>query len=128
MFKNAIILMAACFFLASCQGCFMLLAGAAGGAGTAAWLSGKLTQEVNVSFEKTIGAAKNGLRSMKLPIEKETVETDAAQIKSVYSDGRTVWVDVHRITESSSRIEVRVGMTGDKGAAEVVLKKIKRYL
>ncbi len=106
----------------------MLLAGAAGGAGTAVWLSGKLSQEVNASFDRTVKAAKDGLQSMKLPIEKETVETEMAQIKSAYKDGRTVWVDVHRITEGSSRLEVRVGMTGDKAAAEEVLNKIKRYL
>lgn len=128
MFKRTLAGICACFLMVSCQGCFLLLAGAAGGAGTAVWLSGKLTQEVNVSYEKAIDASRKALRSMKLPIEKETTETSVTQIKSAYEDGRTIWVDVHRVTEASSRIEVRVGMTGDKAAADKVLTRIKRYL
>ncbi len=48
---------------------------------------------------------------------------------SKYSDGKTIWVDIRRITEASSKIEVRVGaVSGDKAAADRILKRIERYL
>jgi hypothetical protein len=48
---------------------------------------------------------------------------------SKYSDGKTIWIDIHRITEASSKIEVRVGaVSGNKEAADKILKKIIRYL
>lgn len=116
------------FFLVNLYGCVALLAGAAGGAGTAAWLSGKLSQEVNASFDKALKAAKLGLESMKFKVTKETVKDDIAQLMSNYSDARTIWVDIRRVTDSASRIEVRVGAAGDRQAAQKVLNQIRRYL
>ena len=114
--------------LVQLYGCVALLAGAAGGAGTAAWLSGKLSQEVNVSFDRALQASRRGLESLKFKVTKETLKEDVAQLMSKYSDGRTIWVDVHRVADSASRIEVRVGATGDKEAAQKVLNQIRRYL
>ena len=117
------------FLLFNLYGCFLLLAGAAGGTGTAAWLSGKLTQQVNAPFDTTIKASKSALKSLRLEVTKETKEEAVAQIMSKYTDGRTIWIDVHKITDSSSKIEVRVGAMGrDKAAAEKIMNRIKRYL
>lgn len=129
MKKRIALLIAAAVFLANIYGCVALLAGAAGGAGTAVWLGGKLSQEVNTPFERTVKATKLALQSLKLEITKETTGQNIAQIMSKYSDGKTIWVDIRRITEASSKIEVRVGaVSGDKAAADRILKRIERYL
>ncbi len=129
MFKRIAAVIVCSMFLISAYGCVALLAGAAGGAGTSVWLSGKLTQEVNAPFEHSIRAARSGLKSLKLAITKETVEKDVAQIMSKYTDGKTIWIDVKRITNTSSKIEVRVGgVSSDKAAADTILKRIRRYL
>ena len=52
-------------FLINASGCVAIVAGAAGGAGTSAWLSGKLTQEVNATFDRSVDAAKSTLKSLK---------------------------------------------------------------
>jgi len=127
MLKRLAILIVLVLFLANIYGCFLLLAGAAGGAGTATWLSGKLAQEVNRSFDDTIKAAESGLKSLKMEVEKKTVTDDVAQLISKYSDQRTVWVDVHRIEASRSRIELRVGVLSDQEAARKIMDKILRY-
>lgn len=110
-------------------GCVAVVAGAAGGGGTAFWLSGKLSQEVNAPFERAVKASKSALGSLRLRVTKETVEQNIAQIKSEYTDGKTIWIDVRRVTQGSSKIEVRVGaVKGDKEAAEKILKRITQYL
>ena len=110
-------------------GCLLLLAGGVGGAGTAVWLSGKLTQEVKASYEQTVNAAVNALKSLDLEITKEAKEANVTQIKSRYSDGKEIWIDVRKITENSSKIEVRVGgVSSDKAAADKILKRIQKYL
>jgi hypothetical protein len=114
--------------LMSASGCLALLAGGAAGGGTAMWLSEKLVQQVDVPFDRAVSASKSGLQSLNLTVTKETVKTSVAQIMSQYTDGKTIWVDVHRITSTSSKIEVRVGAAGDKQAAEKILASIKRYL
>lgn len=106
------------------SGCVALLAGAAGGVGTGVWLSGKLTQEVNGSFDSSVNAAKAGLNDLSLPISKQTIEEKSAQYIASYTDGRMVWVDVHRVSDTVSRVEVRVGAAGDKVAARKIMQSI----
>ena len=129
MFKRSLAFIVLGIFLISASGCIALLAGAAGGAGTAMWLSGKLTQEVNVPYERVITATKSALKSLKLAIARETKETEVTQIRSDYYDTKEIWIDIRKITEQSTKIEVRVGtVTQDKEAATKIMDKIRRYL
>jgi uncharacterized protein YneF (UPF0154 family) len=129
MVKGIGVLISAVLLLMSTYGCVALLAGAAGGAGTGVWLSEKLTQEVNASFERTIKATESALKSLKLEVTKKTVEQNVAQIMSKYTDGKTIWIDIRPITSSTSKVEVRVGAVNtDKEAADKILKRIIRYL
>ena len=129
MIKRIAVVIFVGLLLMNIYGCVALLAGAAGGAGTAVWLSEKLTQEVDVSFERTIKATKSALKSLKLELTKETIEQNVAQIMSKYTDGKTIWIDIHRIGEMRSKIAVRVGaVNSDKIAADKILKRIIRYL
>jgi len=60
---------------------------------------------------------------------KETIDPNSAQIMSKYTDGKTIWVDVHRLSDSRSKIEVRVGaVNGDKEAENKIFKRIISYL
>lgn len=126
--KRTVFLMLLPLLVIGISGCVALLAGTAGGVGTASWLSGKLTQEVNASFDRSTEGAKAAIKSLNLEVTKVVKEESVAQIRSKYSDGREVWVDVHRLTDSTSRIEVRVGVAGDKEAARKILDRILRYI
>ncbi|MCR4337631.1 MAG: DUF3568 domain-containing protein [Candidatus Omnitrophica bacterium] len=112
----------------SLSGCFALLAGTAGGAGTAVWLSNKLVQEVNAPMDRSISAVRAALKSLKLEVTKETQAEDVAQVKSEYYDGKNIWIDIRKVTASKSKIEVRVGLTGDEIAARKVLDAILKRL
>jgi len=128
MLKKITVIILSVFLLANVCGCAVLLVGA-GAAGTAVWLSGKLTQEFNASYERTVIASEKALKSLKMPILKEAKEENVTQLKSSYSDGSETWIDVRKITDNSSKVEVRVGgVTPDKAAAEKILDRIKRYL
>jgi hypothetical protein len=126
--KKLLFYAVAAIFLVNMYGCFALFAGAAAGAGTALWLSDKLTQQVNAPYEQTIRATKSALESLKLAMTKETRDVNITQIKAKYTDDREIWIDIRPVTESSTRIDVRVGMTGDKVASDKILKQIARYL
>ncbi len=115
------------FSLATC-GCVALLAGAAGGAGTAYWLSEKLTQDVNVSYTRVIQAVHNALDSLNLKINKETTSATVTQIISKYNTGEKIWIDIKPTTQAASRISVRVGIKGNKEAERKIMDKIGQYL
>jgi len=114
--------------LIALNGCVAVAAGVAGGAGAAAWLSGKLGQDVNASYSRVVSASRSGLETLGLEITKETADQSITQLKSVYEDGREVWVDIRPITDTTSRIEVRVGAMGDKEASERIMTSILSYL
>lgn len=128
MFRNFLYVIIGLALVVNLCGCAVLLAGAAGGAGTAFWLSGKLSSEMSASYERTTEATKKALASLKMKVDKETKSDEITQIRSEYTDGREVWIDIHPLTEKTSKIEVRVGVKGDKSASSKILEKIKKYL
>jgi len=110
-------------------GCVAFLAGATGGAGTAIWLSGKLTQEFHASYGQTTDAADAALELLKLETTKETKKKDITQLKSNYTDGKEIWIDIRKITNNSTRVDVRVGgVKPDRVAADEILKTIQKCL
>jgi hypothetical protein len=129
MLKKFMMLIVGGLLVINLSGCFALFAGVAGGAGTAAWLSGKLTQDFNSTYEDTVQAAKAAVRDLNLNSTKETVNTDVAQLRGTYSDGKEYWIDVRSVTPNTSKVEVRVGAVNpDKEAASAILKKIEARL
>ena len=126
--KKIIVFLVIVSFSLSLCGCVALLVGAAAGAGTAVWLSEKLVQQVNVPYERVINATKSALKSLNLAVTKETQTENVTQIRSKYTDGKEIWIDIRPITSASTKIEVRVGAVSDKEAADKILKKILKYL
>ena len=129
MFKKAVAFIFSGFLLLNICGCFLLVAGAVGGAGTAVWLSGKLTQQFNAPYDRTVNATRKALRSFNFEIEKEAKEADVTTFRSHYTDGKEIWIDVRKVTEESTKVEIRVGgVSADKEACTKILERIKNYL
>ena len=129
MFKKIAVFVLLGLLSFNMYGCVALLAGGAAGAGTAVWFSGKLTQEFHASYEQTINAAETALRSLKLEITKEAKEATVTQLKGKYIDGKDIWIDIRKVTENSTKVEVRVGAVNpDKQAADKILKRIQDNL
>lgn len=127
--KKITLLLVMGLFLVNMCGCLAVLAGGAAGAGTAFWNSDKLTQQFDVAYGRGVNAAEKALKSLKLEITKQTKEEQVTQFRSKYTDGKEIWVDVHKITDNSTKVEVRVGVVKpDKEAASKILKRIESYL
>ena len=126
--KKLLTIMLGGLLILNFYGCVALLAGTAGGAGTAVWLSGKLVQQVDAPYRTTVDATKSALKSMDLELFREAKANDVTQIRGHYTDGRKIWIDIRPVTATTSRIEVRVGAFSDKAASDKVLKKIISYL
>jgi len=116
------------FCLPFLGGCILLLGAAAGGAGTAYWFANKLSNEVNASYDATLAATRRAMSSLKLEIEKEARTEEVTQFISTYTDGSKIWIDVRPMTEKTTKIEIRVGVKGDKAASGKIMDRIKRYL
>jgi hypothetical protein len=129
MLKKAMLVVLSGALVMNLSGCFLFVAGAAGGAGTAVWLSGKMTQTFHGSYDDTVNATRSALKSLNLPVNKETQEEKMTQIKSTYTDGKEIWIDIHKTSDTSTTVDVRVGgVNPDKEADSMILKKIQSYL
>ncbi len=110
------------------SGCAIMLGAAAGGAGTKLWLSGKLSETFNVPYNKVLEATRQGLKSLDMDIKKETMNSEVVQVISEYKDGSKVWIDIRPVSTTSSKIEIRVGVWGDKSVSSAILKQINRKI
>ncbi|MDO8661689.1 MAG: DUF3568 family protein [Candidatus Omnitrophota bacterium] len=133
MFKKIAVSIFSVFLLVNICGCAALIVGGvAGGAGTAVWLSGKLVQYVNHPLEQTTKAAKDYLQFRNLTIvSKETIASghSVVQIRGREASGERIRIDIHKITENRSRIEVHVGtLISNKEAGDRILKGITERL
>ena len=132
MFKKLTLSLALVFCAVNLNGCVFLLipaaigiAGGIGiGIGTAKWLSDKLVEQVPHPYAKAVQGARDGLKDMKIDIIKEVGTESLTQISCKYSDGRTVWINVAKVSVSVSRIEVRVGVWGGQKEASKILDGI----
>lgn len=108
----------------------LLVAGAAGVAagGTAIWLNDKIVQEVEATYEEAVVAAKEALDALNLPLNKETRTASATQLLSNEVDRSTIWIDIHAVSDTTSRIEVRVGAVGNEEASRQIMDEINKHL
>ncbi|MFH1868563.1 MAG: DUF3568 family protein [Candidatus Omnitrophota bacterium] len=108
-------------------GCATVVGVVAGGAGTALWLSGKLTEEVDAPYDKAVTAVKKALDSLDMDIKKITETDKVTQIISEYTGRSKTWIDIRPLSRNRSQIEIRVGIRGDKASSAKIMDKIKHY-
>ena len=127
MVKKLSALVVCVFLLSNLYGCFALVAGAAAGGGTAFWLSGKLTDEVAASYDRTVKATEKTMDSLCSGKIEKVSRGNVVQFRGEDSIGRNINVDVFRVSETVSKLEVRVSVN-ERDAAQRVLDEIKRRL
>ena len=115
-------------FVMTHAGCFLLVVGAAAGAGGVAWVQGDLEKSYDASVDRVHAAAKRALKQLKLPVTQDVKDTHGAKLQSQYSDGKDVTVQIEAITEKSSRVKIRVGVFGDQERSESIRVALERYL
>jgi len=127
MFKKFAVFVVCAFLLSNMYGCFLLLAGAAGGGGTAIWLSGKLTDEVNASFDRTVNATERAMDALCSGAIKKVARESVVQFRGEDLSGKNINVDVFRTTERKTKVDIRVSVN-EKDTAQKVLDEINRRL
>ena len=114
--------------LIQASGCATLLTGAVAGAGGVVWIKGKLREEVNVSVSKVHEAVLKSLQELELPVKEDKKDKLTAKVKSEFADGKHVWIDIQSLTETSTRITIRVGIWGDEIKSRKLLDTIHHHM
>jgi hypothetical protein len=108
-------------------GCLVAAAGAAG-AGTVAYLRGELSSTLDAPYENAVRAANRGLQELEFAKISENKDALTAILISRTADDKKVEVKVTKVTESTTRVQIRVGIFGDEALSLTVLDRIKEQL
>jgi hypothetical protein len=110
------------------SGCVALVVGGAAGAGGAAWVMGKLEDTVNKPVSRVYDASLKALKQMELPVFENQKDVMSAKITSMFADDKKVWISIESVTADTSRITIRVGLTGDEAKSRRILEAVHKNL
>jgi hypothetical protein len=117
----------AALLLASLTGCVAVVAGAAG-AGTMAWVNGRLDATLESDFENVERATNKAI--VDLQFAKISEKKDALEAIFVVRTAADKKIDikVFKIVDKAAKVQIRVGIFGDQPLQLSVLDKIKANL
>ncbi|MFB0507051.1 MAG: DUF3568 family protein [Thermodesulfobacteriota bacterium] len=126
--KQTVLLFALAMQISGCAEAVLVGVGAAGGAGAALWARGRMEERLDVPLSKVHTATLAALKDLELPINKDKKEGLKARVESQFPDGKYVCIGIRAVTESSSRIMVRVGTFGDKSRTQKIFEAIHTHI
>ena len=121
------IVMSLLICVAGTSGCVMLL-GAAAGAGGYAWKRGSLEKKFDVPVKELHKAAVKGLQKLDIKPLEERSDNVSGRIVAEFADGKNLKISIEAITEKTSKLDIRVGVMGDKTKSEMVLNSLEKSL
>ena len=93
-------------------GCIAIVVGAGAGAGTFAYVNGKLSRTYQANYETTYAVCKGILEDLKQPILEEQTDGTQTTIRSQRADETPIMITVRIIDPQWTEITVRTGHIG----------------
>jgi len=110
------------------SGCFWIVAGGAGAAGTYVWVNGNLSRNYRQPMETTWEGTLHALRVLRLPVEERKHDAFYGIIKARLARGEELRVTLERWTDTETKVTVRAGALGDRNVSERVHEEIDKAL
>lgn len=109
------------------SGCVVVLAGAAS-AGTVAWVEGRLDSPLDANFDQLENAVNKAVTQLQFVKVSEKKDALTAKLTVRTAEDKKVEIKVLRVGDKTSRVQIRIGVFGDKDLSLAVLDKIKSNL
>ena len=124
MKRSVLVLITVCVLACTASGCGILLVGTAAGSGTVMLVTGKLSEVVDLPAVQAAEVVKRVLAENQFPLVKEKQKDEVILLQARHSNGKLIRVDIHPLVDSSSRIEVRVGLITEEKPTQDLMEKI----
>jgi hypothetical protein len=121
--KQLIVLLSALFMLSGCAA-VLLGVGAGVGIGTYKYVEGSLSREYPLAFSMAWDATNSALAKLQISTSNSMDEGARGKIEAVRRDGTKVAVLLKDMGQNVTSISVRVGILGDRDAAERIHDEI----
>jgi hypothetical protein len=117
-------MLGAVILAASLSGCVAVVAGAAG-AGTIAYVRGRLDAPLEADYDKAVRAANLAIKQLEFAKISEKKDALEAILIARTAADRKVEIKVFKVSDQTSKVQIRVGVFGDQALSLTVLDKIK---
>ncbi|HEU4685540.1 MAG TPA: DUF3568 family protein [Nitrospira sp.] len=111
-----------------CSGCVALAVGAAGGVAGAVYVMGKLKDELEYPVSAVHDAVVAAMKDLQLTVSEDKADRLSAHLESEFADGAHVWITIESLSDSRSRITIRVGVMGDEVRSRKIDETIRKHL
>jgi hypothetical protein len=109
------------------SGCFWLLAGAAAGAGTVAYVNGELVKQYGEPYSRVWPAVDGAVKGLGLKVESNQHDGMVGHLKARRADGESVQIAVEMKGERLTQVAVRTGLM-KRADSQLVMDEIDRRL
>jgi hypothetical protein len=113
--------------MAASPGCIVVVAGAAG-ASTVAYIRGELDAPVGKPYEKVVRASEDAIGQLEFSRIRTAKDALTADIVARTAEDRKVEVIVHKETDATTTVKIRVGVFGDEQISRALLENIQANL
>lgn len=109
------------------SGCFIVAAGAAG-AGAVAYVRGELSATLSNSFEAVDRASAAALQQLQLVKINDRKDAFVSIARARTADDKKVEIKLTKLSNDTTKVQIRVGVFGDEAKSLAILDKIKSNL
>jgi hypothetical protein len=109
------------------SGCFVVAAGAAG-AGTVAFVEGKLVVSLPNSYDAVVHASDRAIKQMQFYKLTDVRDALTSTFTARTADDKKLTIEVERKADDLTEVEIRIGTFGDKPGSVAILDQIKSDL
>jgi len=109
------------------SGCLLVAAGAAG-AGTVAYVRGELDASLGNGYESVVLASNRAIDQLQFKKISESKDALKALLIARTASDKKVQITVIKVSETLTKVEIRVGVFGDQALSTTILEKIKGSL
>ena len=112
--------------LSACSRKWAVIGAAAAAVGTGAYfyVRGDLRRNYEAPMDKTWDATVKALEALKINVESKQNDALTGVINGKLADGKSLSVNLKRISESTTEVGVRIGTFGDRERSEAIHDKI----
>ena len=122
------IALSACVIVMSGCAAALVAGGIGAGVGTAVYVTGSLKEHVEHPPEEVRVATVKGFEDLGMPIIRNVGDSLTGEVKSEFSDEKSVKVDLESVGENMTEVTIRVGTFGDEVRSRRVMYAIKNHL
>jgi hypothetical protein len=110
------------------SGCVVAAAGAAAGAGTVAWVEGKLVVTLDHSYDHVLRASDQAITQLQFMKVSDARDALSAELVSRTAEDKKVRISLKKEGDHLTEVQIRVDTFGDKALSLAVLDRIKANL